>query len=500
VRAPPVASGRTGRRAPRGQCLALRGAAVAGLLSLVAGCAYVPPLGHQFNRGDLARLRQGFDTRAHVDSLLRDSYVFLSTPRWLGTEKARSGGTFIALAGPGGGVLPLTSQRYRLLFRFDRRQMLETFDLEAQYPERERVPGQSALFAETQPAESLAVRESWHSPSPSLTCVAVDPRGRIAAGAPDGRLWLWPEAQGGAPTPLEIHDHIGDRMEADRPDALRQVAFTDSGRALACLDRRGALAIVALPPAPWTPAARPGVAGPRWTRRGVSALDVGGGDACVVVTDRRRRLEVLDAATGTARTAFACPKRWTLGPVALSPDGCRLASVEFRAPSVRLRVRELCGAGPASEPNGIEYPLQPGVRVQGLRFSPDGRTLAIDGLTHVQCWESGGSGLARDDSLRLAHAFLRPYAHRDLVVEAGQEAEGTPARPPAFACDGGAIAIAADRLLVYDAADSLPTPWCVLRGSRSVGEVRDFAGIPGTRRVAVATNRGLFVWEVPPSP
>ncbi len=496
-------------------------------LALVTGCAYIPPLTHQFNRKDIAALRPGVDTRARVDSLVAPDVTFLSTPRLLGIEKRRSGGTLIvAAAGPqgagGGGIRSFTSQRYRMLFRFDEQDVLKGFEVEPSRAEHEPVPGQPELPVESSPAESLSLRSPWAGGKPHLTCVAADAAGRIAAGDAKGRVWLWPAGEHADPMGLELGEHVGTRRERTLEHSWVRLAFTDSARALACLAADGTLALVSLPPAPWAPAG-PKIVAPRWIRRRVTALDASPKGTFVAAALRDRSVALLDAATGVVRASSAHERKLTPVAITLSPDGCRLAMVEEQLPYARLRILDCCRAVRSGLPDVAVYPLEgayrvmPGgnpwdltstsppvflqasVQVEGLRFSADGCVLVVEALSHVRWLSRTEGSRSGGDSLTLSGAFLRPFAASDLLDETRRNAVSRVC-PPTFACDGSAIAIVADRLLVYQATDSRAAPRCLLQGSRRMGSVSDLAAIPGTRRIVAVTNRGLFVWEVPLAP
>ena len=466
------------------------------LLSLSSAGCYVPPLTSQIDRDDFATLRPGEDTRARVEAQLHHPDAFLSTSRWLGALKSRSRGTIIipaAAQGGGGGGSLGASQTWRMLFRFDDHSVLLGFDVELSHAEQARLPGQTYKPPEAQPAESLTAESPTRSDKPSFACVAADSMGDIAAGDAHGRVWLWPERSRAGPTQIEICESAGSRMGRWRPDRLLQVAFVDGARSMACLAKNGDLAIVTLPPSHPTPDVAPTKVAPFMIRRRVAAFDVSGDGGSIAIAGRDGHVEIFATATGLTQGTYRCPKTWKWGPIALSADGRFLAAAEFGRGLVRLRVRDLLGSRPDLLSDSTACRGGDGIVVQGMRFSPDGRLLAVDCLTHVQCWKLSNASSAGDDSLRLDHVFLRPFASTDPLIQAGL----APRRPPIFVCEGGGVAIAADGLYVYALNDAMPVPTCVLQGARGHGIVTDLAAIPGTRRVAATTKRGLFVWTAP---
>src|SRR5689334_21622508 len=96
-----------------------RAALVALALLGAGGCAYVPPLTHQFNASDLKALEPGRTTRAEAERRMHNFARFRDTDRLLICEKTRHAG-YGMLVGPGGGIGgPLHTQSYRMLMEFD---------------------------------------------------------------------------------------------------------------------------------------------------------------------------------------------------------------------------------------------------------------------------------------------------------------------------------------------------------------------------------------------
>ena len=88
----------------------------------------------------------------------------------------------------------------------------------------------------------------------------------------------------------------------------------------------------------------------------------------------------------------------------------------------------------------LSGPHPPALKATGLAIAPDGRTIAVNRVTHVELWRLALEGNVAD-ALRLKTVLLLPVTARvDCPV------------PVAFSADGGRLAAGCDSAVVWDLA------------------------------------------------
>ena len=248
----------------------------------------------------------------------------------------------------------------------------------------------AASHARSRPTRSGAAGPSEYPPP-----LAVSPSGRIvAAGLPDGGV--------------RLHDARTLRHLRDLPGIeggpVRAVEFSPDGRAIAVTGEGGAVELrdVATGRRAAAAAARPRGARPR---RWAFSPD---GDR-LAVADLDGNLRMLDLKTGAVRRA---PQLAGLpGPPVLQPRR-RDAGDRARRERHRAARRPLAaGRRPPAQP--------PGRRRRWVRFSPDGRLLAVSALRRLHA--ALGRGRRRPVGAPLS-------GHEDLVSQCGVLARRTDAR------------------------------------------------------------------------
>jgi hypothetical protein len=451
----------------------IAGAALA--LAVLAGCAYVPPLSHQYNAGDLRRLVPGQTTREQAERLLRSPRRLQSSDRILVCEQRRHAG-YVAMVGFGGGAVgPLVTQRYRILLAFDSTQVLQRLEVEPKRGEKGAVPGLDTTWkAFPCPSESLYVRQSWPDPSLAFVHLAASRSGLLTAVDGRGNLWAWSKQVNGPPYHVVL----------PRRGPVQDIALAPDGRHLACLSKD--LAWVALPSWDFVP----GGSNPlpaAWTVRGARAMALSADGSRLAVLDKHGALAVLDSHDGSLATSLPAAKSDPAVAVAWSPNGRAVVTLDRpRRGGYALTFHEL--NSPEARSVTVSSGDDPEPAAPAIAFSPDGHRIAINRGTHVELWTVAGSPSAVPPA-RLENAFLLPYATPAPDGSAAPLSLSFGPRTRLLAAGNG-------RATAY-ALDGSRRCWRYALPDGSTPLVRDLLVDPADGRIVGAVGRGVFGWNPP---
>lgn len=450
------------------------------------GCAYLPPLRHQFNAKDLRRLEVGQTTRAQAEERLRRYDTLRRTDRFLVCEQSRHAGFIAIFAGYNAGGAKLVTQRYRILAEFDSLGGLERFEVAPQRRERHPVPGVDTVAAPLPlPADTLAATRSWLGRAKRFQCVTVGPHSRIAAVDSDARLWLWDDDGPREPHVLTI-PHRG---------AIRRVEFSPDGRQLACLSDHLAMFDLAT----LGGAGRARSASPRWSIKQAKAMAFSPDRLLVAAADSHKEVRILEAATGRETRSWRASDH-QIADLAWSVDGRWLAVADIdgrRALTVKLWYLADRGVGPPAEVVRIDGPRNSDT--PAICFSPDGRVLALNRGSHVELWNVARVGAAYDPeeappAPQLMGAFLLPYESSE------PPRSGSSLTSLAFSPDSRRLAATNGGLVVYDVAQSTRLWAYTSKAGGGVGRIVDLGFDETGERLVAATGRGLYSWPLTAQP
>jgi len=468
----------------------MRATVAAGLgaaLSILSGCvAYVPPLVHQFNRGDLEQLRVGETTRTEAEATLRSADWLRRESSIEVAEESRNAGHFAAALGVGGGVGTLTTQRYRILTAFDERNVLTRFELEERSPEANPVPGRETHAFDAPPPDSALVAHSglpWIQGFHGLACGAS----AIAAVNVRQQVWLWRHGPGEPPIELAV-PHAG---------LIRGLAFESGDDRLLCLSNE--VACIDLARIAASRSKSIAKAPPAWIRKhapGWLACVSPDGSRLVAAGPKKGVVVVLDAASGRELASWQAT-RGTIVDLAWSGDGRRVAVADADFASFVVGVWDLGAGSPALE-GGSQIARGRFTYAPAIRFSPDGRRLAVNCGTHVEIWnlgplDSGAGGGSAPGAPHLADAFLLPFGPEPGPIDYGVTSL-------AFSADGNRLAATNTQGVVYDLARSRRVWTHRWQAGQGAGYLNKIDFLPGTDRLVASSNRGVFSWSVSPTP
>ncbi len=445
-------------------------AAVA-LVLATSGCAYLPPLTHQFNREDLSRLAPGRTRRADAERMLGPSRRLQSTSRVLVCEKVRSGGYFAIFAGFTGAAGQIITQRYRILLEFDSTGVLERREVEVYRREGDQVPGlDSTLRFFPAPTETLFVRRSWTDLPRVYTHLAATRDGALGAVDLHGNLSVWTPGPASSPVTVALPRHGQVRAIALDPDA--GVAWLARDLAFGELPREGMTAHAPIAAA--------------WSRPRVTAMALSQ-DGARLAAGEAGQVVVRNTRTGVVQATFPIAKGQTVVALAWSPDDLGLAALNVDAGEMILTIHapDTPGARATSVPIGAapnpEYLFGPPT----LAFSPDGRWLGINRGTHVELWRViDAADTVR--TVRLEDAFLLPYSIPDPLTSQVNLCLS-------FEPSSNRLAASNGRAVVFELDGSRQRWRSAVKGPEQF--IRNLVFDPADGHLVGSTVRGLYGWN-----
>jgi WD40 repeat protein len=457
----------------------------------VAGCVYIPPIGRQIGDEDLGKIVVGATTRTEVLDLLGQPQIHAG--RFIVDETFASSGTLVAL--PPFWInyerifVPLKARAYRVLLRFDDRDIVDRFEAEG-------FDGNRALLGAAQPSQVAAPEytagprrtlfrseASFWSSATGFSSVTFSPDGKSIAASDavmnsltvseSGRVWI-ENLETGHRTRLEFGPVIG------------SVAFSPDGTKLAALARTARI----LEAATGKHVASFGGHGDEifWRFRGAAALAFAPDGKTVATGGGVGEVKLWDAETAAERLSFQAHEGWVFS-VAFSPDGSLLATSDADD-SVRLW-------DPATGTELVRIP-RPG----HLAFSPNGRRLAVATPGHVEMWRvvtRGGAGQGHPEPVveGPVEMFILP-----VVTLLRGRRPSFRALSVAFSPDSRLIAACAGGASIWDLETSQQI-WRIVPGGESTlnqpfgsGRIYDCAFTPDGKSLATAGDDGVHLWDL----
>ena len=310
-------------------------------------------------------------------------------------------------------------------------------------------PRRGLVVCPTPPADNQSDQvSSWpasayRSPHLSLSCLALSPDDRLAAG-------------GGGDGTIPVLDRSRKRpgmILKGHSDRVNAVVFSPDGQQLVSAGRDGTVKI-------WNAAAWPdsGKLQPVAPASGPVAFSADG--RLLIVPDHDRRIQLLDPRTGRLIGQLA-QHPWDIRLLAAAPTGTTFAV----AGEYALRVWDLAGNKEPISINDLPGP------VHCLRFSGDGRMLACGGADHrVHFWD--------------------PATGREMRPALPDQ--GASVLRLAFAPDGRTLALAT--------AENVVKLWDLAQGKERRLQhvpqaVTDLAYAPDSRTIAVAGASGVRLFD-----
>ena len=460
--------------------------AVALMLLIMAGCCYIPPLGRQTSEEDLATIKVGITTKARVVELLGNPDI-LENERFSVYTAGKDFGGVILFGTASAAAFGLGAKYHRLLMAFDENDVLRRYQIES----AKEVP-MAGLFPYTPkaldatsslitPERRLLFEDKWSIFGERLPfrAVAFSRDGRfLAAGDQKSRVWL---------QDLET----GEKFVLDKLGKLKSLVFSPDSQTLAFLGK--VVKILALPTGRELLTFAGHGHSSLWSNREATALAFSPDGKSVATGGFRGFVKIWDPVTGVETINFQAHK-WMVGSIAFSPDGRLVATATPNDDEVKLWDTRTGNKLASVKPKNRQW----GDHV--VKFSPDGRMLAIHWGKHVELWRVEAGDFANGSSQvtpigGLSDVFILPIFSPDRWRPA-LTLEFSPHGDTVAACNGAAV--------LFDLASSQPlwrfvpkdTP---LHGFTGNDAVNAWAFGPDGRSFVTATNNGVYAWELPPS-
>lgn len=468
-------------------------AAAVGLLLLLGGCIplfYIPPFG-SISAERLGEIKVGSTTRQQVIDLLGEPDKLKHEHFSVYDLYSSKGMLWFVFVVPGGGIpfdVPLDTKYYRILLEFDSKAVVKRYEIEEGSPQPiifrsglgdvTPLPKVEVADAEIKRILKGVVHGRWgESQVMEFRSVAFSPDGRfVAGGATGGRVLLWDTETGEQKMILEgggsfVRFSPDGKLLATAGETMPTLWELPSGAKKLSFEGHGSSGL--------------------FTSRDVHALAFSPDGKMVVSGAADGSIRVWEAATGKVLKTFEEPEG--ISSVIFSPDGKILA-----ATSKEVILWELATG---RELGRITAGSEAGARA----LSPDGKLLAaVARLSHVEIWrlpfdyqldqpahaESGrATGLRGREEL--VTVFLLPRGVRSVGWSS-----------VVFSADGSKVAASGGWAVIGDLSSRRAIfgyyPFVSPQAVRKYDFLaRDVAFSPDGKTVAIATDREVYLSDVP---